>query len=432
MDWGFQNPNKTAALIVTLMFAVWVAAFVWRKGFWVSLALFGTLGVMLIHTFSRGGMAAFCAGIAILLWFAPRPWPRGRLVGGLLCAWLFLGAALYLQANQRFGQGMEDRSIANRLEIWREVPKMIADAPEGWGIGNAAASYEDWYQPLNERQTYRNLVSTHFTWLVEFNWWERVLYCFGWFSVGLLCWPPAVREDRDRLRSFVVPLAVWVAFFVTGIFSHVAESYCLWAVPIACLSAVLIARLRFRRWPRTIAWVGGLIASGAMIGLVCVWGATLPGIGLHASPEFVKIGNGTVRIWIVVNRETMGEHYGKALRRYIEEHPQPYAIAVVNSLRSLPPGHDGMVVVSGGLSLRDSALLHQEGRLLLVNPTFFPEEAGITSNQLAGVLFGEFSESPSMQAWQKMTPVKIMDGVGNFVASWPEFVLNSNPVSANE
>jgi O-antigen ligase len=202
MDWGFANPNKTAALIVTLLFAVWAFAFIWRKGFWLSLSLSCGLGVLLIHTFSRGGVAALGAGVITLLFFAPRPWPRERLIGIVVCTWIILGATVYLQANERFTQGIQDRSIANRLEIWRQVPKMIADAPMGWGVGNAVRAYQNWYQPLDHGVTYLNLVSTHFTWLVEFSWWQRILYCFGWAAVGIVCWPP---KGRETLSWFVVP-----------------------------------------------------------------------------------------------------------------------------------------------------------------------------------------------------------------------------------
>jgi hypothetical protein len=68
---------------------------------------------------------------------------------------------------------------------------------------------------------------------------------------------------------------------------------------------------------------------------------------------------------------------------------------------------------------------------MLVNPNFFPQEAGISSTQVVSVLFGEFSQSPSIQAWQSVGRVQTMEGVGDFIASWPEFVFNSGAVSSN-
>jgi len=429
MDWGFENPNKTAALIVAFMFGVWAIAFVWRKGFWLSLPLFIALGMLLIHTFSRGGVAAFGVGVMALLYFAPRPWPKARVMGGILCIWAILGATLYLKANERFTQGMEDRSIANRVQIWKKVPQMVADAPGGWGLGNAVGAYENWYQEVGRSERYLNLVSTHFTWLVEFSWWQRMLYCFGWFAVGLLCWPP---KGQERFRWFVVPLSIWISFFVTAIFSHVAESPWLWVLPVAALLSVLVARWRGELWPRVLAWSSAATVSVLVVAVVTVWGIRTPGLHVHGSPDLVWIGDGEPRIWIVKNTGIMGEHYGKALRRYMEDHPLAFPVTLVDSVLNLPQDHRGLVVVCGDLPEPGRKLLHSEGNLLLLNPSFFPQEAGITSSQITSVLFGEFSQSPSIHAWQNVGHLKTLEGIGDFVGSWPERVFNADLASINQ
>jgi hypothetical protein len=429
MDWGFGNPNQTAALIVTIMFAVWTLAFLWRKGFWIGLWLFCGLGILLVHTFSRGGIAAFALGVAALLYFAPRPWPNTRIIGGVACVWIMFGASVFLQANQRFTQGFQDRSIANRLDIWKEIPVMIADAPGGWGIGNAARVYENWYQPLDRKESYVNLVSTHFTWLVEFSWWQRICYCFGWFMVGLLCWPP---KERDRLRWFVVPLSIWVSFFVTAIFSHVAESAWLWMLPAAAFLSVLVVRWRAGLWPRVLAWSSALVASIVVVTAVTIEGIRADALHVHGSPHLVKVGNGEPRIWVVRNVGIMGEHYGKALRRFMENHPLVFPVALVDSVHDVPQDYRGLLVVCGDLPDLDRKLLHSEGRLLLLNPSFFPREAGVTSGQVTSVLFGEFSQSPSIQAWQSVGHVKTLEGIGDFVGSWPMLVVTDEVASISQ
>ena len=63
MDWGLGNPNKTAALIATLMVGLWGLAYVRKWGFWVALAGFTALGFCLVHTFSRGGLVALFVGL---------------------------------------------------------------------------------------------------------------------------------------------------------------------------------------------------------------------------------------------------------------------------------------------------------------------------------------------------------------------------------
>lgn len=139
MDWGLGNPNKTGALIATLMVAVWIFGFIWRKGFWASLVLFSGLGICLVHTFSRGGIVAAIIGLCPLVLLAPRPWPKVRLFAVIGAVWLIVGASIFLQAHERLGQGITERdpSISNRFDIWKMTPTMMVDAPNGWGIGNS-------------------------------------------------------------------------------------------------------------------------------------------------------------------------------------------------------------------------------------------------------------------------------------------------------
>jgi hypothetical protein len=104
---------------------------------------------------------------------------------------------------------------------------------------------------------------------------------------------------------------------------------------------------------------------------------------------------------------------------------------MVDSVENLPQGHQGLVVVCGSVPAPSLRLLRSEGRLMLVNPNFFPQDASIGSTQVVSVLFGEFSQSPSIQAWQSVGRVQTLEGVGDFIASWPEFVFSSGIISSN-
>jgi hypothetical protein len=174
-----------------------------------------------------------------------------------------------------------------------------------------------------------------------------------------------------------------------------------------------------------------MAASAAFVAAVTIWGMMAPGFHIHGSNTIAKIGDGEPRIWIVMNTDVMGNHYGKALREYMSDHTLSDPVGFVYSLRDLRRGQEGLLVVCGQVPEGDLKLLHSEGRLLLLSPAFFPQEAGITPAQVAGVVFGEFSQSPSIQAWQNLGHVKILDGVGDFIASWPELVLNPNVVAIN-
>src|ERR1700722_6908987 len=136
MDWGFGNPNKTATLIALIMIAVWILGYVRRGGFWAALILFTGFGVCLILTQSRGGLVGVMMGGLIVLAWTPRPFPfRGFMAVIGVCVG-FAIFAFIINAESRYTQGFsgEDRSVDNRLLIWEQVPGMIRDAPNGWGL----------------------------------------------------------------------------------------------------------------------------------------------------------------------------------------------------------------------------------------------------------------------------------------------------------
>lgn len=133
MDWGLGNPNKTAAVIAGLMIAVWALTAFKKWGFWAALFLFTGLGIALLHTFSRGGAVAAFAGL-LMVWFgSARPWPKQKVLAILASLFVLTFYGFYLKAGDRFSQGIveEDRSISNRLELWKMAPAMMVDAPGG-------------------------------------------------------------------------------------------------------------------------------------------------------------------------------------------------------------------------------------------------------------------------------------------------------------
>ena len=246
MDWGLGNPNKTAALIVELMVAVWGLAYVRKRGFWVAFIFFIILAGCLIHTFSRGGLIAAFTGLITLIAFMQKPWPLKKYVAIGIAVLLMIVFILYLNAHERYGQGVfqKDRSISNRAELWKVAPVMMVDAPNGWGIGNAGKAFMRWYQPADRNEQYRTLVNSHLTWLVEFAWPLRFLYLFAWAAVFLICFP------TKKSHWYAVPLGIWLSFCTAAFFSSVAESIWLWILPCLSLAAVIGNRLRIMEWPR--------------------------------------------------------------------------------------------------------------------------------------------------------------------------------------
>jgi hypothetical protein len=422
MDWGMGNPNTTAALIVTLMIAVWGLGYLRWWGFALAAFLSAGLGVCLVHTFSRGGLVAAGVGLAVAAWFAPRPWPKARLAVGIGSVAVLIYSLFFLNAYKRVGQGLaaEDRSISNRLLIWKAAPQMMHDAPGGWGAGNAVAAYMEWYQPLERGEKYRTLVNSHIRWLVEFSWLQRLAYLFGWAAIFLLCWPNA------RSRWFGLPLGIWLAFATASFFSDVAESPYPWILPLASLAAVLAWRSALWQWPRARNWGVALALPLALCGLLWIGGRN--DRQLSVSPGVVRIGQAPW-IWAVTGAKPLGKSPGRGLRQSLIDHPGLAPGFVV--AKSLPPETEkpAAIVLAGELAQRNLAAMlarpSQDSQYVLLAPTFGPDSWEGADFSRVRVLFGAFSQSIYRPEWEGKAQVTQIGGVGDFFPRWPENVVKA-------
>lgn len=432
MDWGLGNPNKTAALIAELMAAVWGLAYVRKRGFWAAFGFFIVLGGCLIYTFSRGGLVAVFTGLIALIAFVPRPWPLNKCMAIGISILLMIAFTFYLNAHERYSQGVfkEDRSVTNRLKVWKTGPAMMVDAPAGWGIGNAGKAFMRWYQPTHRNELYRTLVNSHLTWLVEFGWPLRFLYLFAWAAVFLLCLP------IKKSHWYAVPLGIWLSFGTAAFFSSIAESIWLLIVPCLSLTAVLVSRLRTIHWPRPMAWV--VPAGVASLFCVSFLMAGKGGTEINGSKDRVVIGKNVPLIWLTVDERTLGNYgFAKSLRKYLAEHPTDRSIGIVQSLTSLPEGKGlsgATIVVAGSPEGRNKEsmqrLAFSASRLILLAPSYYPQEAGIAFGKKypVEVIFGEFSQSPFLAAWEETGKVRRIAGTGDFFPTWPQIVFgNAGP-----
>lgn len=422
LDWGLGNPNKTAALIAVLMSGVWALAWMRSWGFWTSLAACAGLGVCLLLTASRGGMLAAVAGLACVLAYAPRPWPKGKVLAmGLVVAGLTL-VALKQTASSRYmhGIGSEDHSITNRLLIWRQVPRMILDAPTGWGFGNAGWAYMEWYQPIGRLEGYRTLVSSHLTWLVEGNWLVRIGYVLGWCVVFVFCWPDA------KSRWFSVALGSWVAFWVGALFSSVAESPWMWVVPLYSLAPVIFARYEQELWPSRRAWIGSVAGTAVVLALFGGWliESVPQPQPIRGSTRGVQVGAGMPTFWIVApDPKIVGLHYGQEIRR------ERLRTTVVKRSADLPASASGSVVLTGKLPLLEEVGACQQ--IILLNPPKPPDTAAFMntfSGRSVVVIWGEFRDEPGLIDWEKLAhnnpAIRVLEapGASSYLAHWEKLM----------
>jgi hypothetical protein len=311
MDWGMGNPNKTAVLVAMLMIGIWSIVYFRNDFFWAVLLLFAGLSICLVHTFSRGGILAACMGFVTVIAHAPRPWPQWRTLGVLVAIGIVVATFLDLNAEQRFTQGIvtEDRSISNRIELWKSAPRMIMDAPNGWGLGNAGQAYIEWYQPLGHRETYRTLVNSHLTWLVEFGWPLRILYLLGWTGIFAVCWPVA------DVRWTAVPFGIWVTFAIGAFFSSVAEAPCLWILP--GISFLPVIFYRFKCGGASIyRCLAAPVATVVGIGVLSIIAENTGGLPLRCENGVVIVGHGVPMVRVVTSATVFGRYPGRRLREY--------------------------------------------------------------------------------------------------------------------
>ena len=410
LDWGFGNPNRTAALIVTLMIACWAFALFKRGGFWVALGIFTLLGICLVQTFSRGGVLGLFAGGAVLLYFANRPWPKARVISVSLAIALLSCYAVFLNATARYASSWQgDPSVTNRLEVWKNVPRMIADAPNGWGVGHSQDSYMQWYQPTNHQERFLNLVSLHFTLLAELNWPMRIAYLLVWIMGFLVTWP------GPGLRTLAVPFGIWTATFVAGIFSHFSTSWLLYVPPMVAFIAAIAVRTVKHQWPSRHAFLGALASVFVGLGAIYFLARLSSAPVIQVVPGGLIVGRGQPTAWVVLTPAVLGDRYGKTLRNFIAATANCPSLGVTNDPRMIPP--HSTVILCG--TLPDLSVLQSPRKLILLNSNLTPQQVEAIPEKV--VIFGEFSHSTARQSWQQ--DAQIISGSGDFLPSWPEIVF---------
>lgn len=420
MDWGFGSPNKTAAFIVSLMVGIWILAYCKRWGFWVALAVFTGLGLCLLHTFSRGGIVALLMGLLPVIYLAPRPWPRSRVAVVAVIVLLVVGYGLNLKVGERFTRGIEaeDKSVTNRIPLWIAGLSMIADSPDGWGLGNSGSIYMQWYEPLDNPAGYRTLVNSHLTWLAEFGWPMRVAYVAAWSAVYMLCWP----TKRDPKRA--IALGIWLSFGVSSFFSSVAENPWLWIVPGVALIAGIASRFKLGELPSRMAWLSWAVATAGLC-MALLFGGRLVSTGLvHGDSQTTVYGKGEREFWVHLSQNVAGEDFGKAWRGALEDNPSPVAVAFVESLDQVPVSGPVNLIVFGSLAKDELARLRQLApqihRLILVNPAFQPSDLG-SALASTEVMVGEFYQSPTVPDWRNLPDgkIKVIPGSSEYLPDWP-------------
>ena len=364
-SFGFDNPNEAAVIFACLLPLCWWAwAASWEiKAQWqrciaatVSALAFLAAGSCLILTFSRGGLVAAAVALGYV-WVRQFGNAEGRHRRGMQGKWFFgLSMILILAlAGVSVWQGLANRSVtalggdasvSNRWDLWKAGLQMAYENPPGTGFGKSGWEFMQWYQPVERTESYRTMVNSYLTFLVERGWGLFALSLFGFFglwfisaSVGDAC------EVSTALRASLV------AFGVAGIFSTTMENGVLWILPGG--ASVLLAIFVSRDFAgKAFGWPLLRAGGTTMLLLLVLWatGAALSRRDI-LSREFTRGAVGAVSLREEGSRETidlysdenvLGDRWGKLVRTLVLEADVRVRMGGVNLA-----GKPGRTVVAG-------------------------------------------------------------------------------------
>lgn len=404
LDFGFGNPNKTAVLLVQLAL-ISLAFFKFGKfGKVCSILLSLFFSVCLVHTFSRGGILALLGGFVVVFIYSARYVSKRAII--LIVAFLALIAAygIYLGFGERFANAFDgDRSVSNRIEIWKHAPDMMVDAPGGWGLGKSGESYMRWYQDSEATEEYRTLVNSHLTWLVEFGWPMRVVYVFAWLFVFAVCIPG---------KNSSIPLAVWLSFFIASMFSSVAEEWTLWLIPLACLAYAGYGKYKAGKLPHAKTLLVLMFASAA---LMLMPFALRKGSLVHFDGGSLTYGRGPIYAAVLIDNDVLGKtQYAKTLRQCYDSRFTGQSIMLFESDKTggIPFAIQLLVLTGKRKMPADMIKNISPQHVAVVNPCYEPPE--YMKDGKFSIVVGEFARKVNRKSWSELDNYTEVEGMGDF------------------
>ena len=425
----FDNPNKAGLLFAEIALAALALLFckpIWLRIVGAAVSLVSFIG--LVQTSSRGALLAFLCGVAAIgvVRFKSMFTVKRMLVVAAVIV-VAVGCLFASGQFERLGKNLfnEGQRETSRLTVWKEVPRMMVDAPDGWGFGQSARAYIDWYQPQSVCLL-KNLISDHLTFLVEAGWPLRFAYVFLWLAIGgVLAW-------LSVQGASPVPMAIVVAFAVAGCFNPVVFVPELWLIPVTAILGLAILRFHdcFARRMLVPVALAALFTVLAAVG-VCIWGSAVsPKVSVHKTGGAVCLNGENPSIWVVDDDYVLHGGYwwltGRELRDSLESLKTPSPLGYVRSVADLPKDAD--VIVFLGEAGRDFLELQSRPgakKVVFLSPPFswqtVPESLLSTSEVsfvLGGLAARRIAGEASPPSW-----VTIVPGSELYVPNWLKFVL---------
>ena len=329
---GWATPNYAGAFVAMLICVTWVFQV---RGFYQGIQLgIETAGYCLLcKTYSRGALVALVIGSTFFLLVTGA---RATLISRRL--WLGRGAmlALAIIGTGFFGrvdprEVAHDKSITNRLELWRGGVEMARSSPvRGWGGGESGRGYMNWFQPLSDTPGNRTMVNSYLD----------VAVCYGGFGLaGVISLGTALIVAAARMaRTESDPLiyggagACLVAWATANVFSTLWVEPLLWILPGTVASWIFLETTRSSRRTHMLAIAGSVIAAAAVLAGYCGSGSSIGREGIAVQPVSDGMvvlrntmppvsGHARAQSWHMwLDPLVLGPTPGKEVRRWVGKH----------------------------------------------------------------------------------------------------------------
>lgn len=349
----YVNPNHSAVLFAELALLSLFAFLYFRRPYLVAIGAVGFAAsvFLLLKTEGRGGVLALAVGAVLLIGF--RFFRQGGKVRLLSIGLLAITAFAFLCIGGNIGRisfsakdAGDAMSNSARMEKWRYVPRMMVEAPNGWGATSPGRAYSDWYQPLSSSAVTPTLDSDHLTYMTGFGWTGRFLWAFCWAAL-------LFSLVRFAVKGYTpLSAALFSALAVAAMFNPLLHKFSLWVVPVASLLPVAIAR----PWRDIKGHVLPLSLAVAFALLVCTMfffvgreKSLLAVPSIHADENRVCVGSTAPQIWVADDRYSLGWLFApKEIRHFYSAYPGAAPLGYTDDLAAVP-AHVGRLAVAGRL-----------------------------------------------------------------------------------
>ncbi len=336
----FDNPNENGFLFMTCaLFAAFLFYFENKvvKAIGAVVFLVGCGGMVMAA--SRGAFLSFAVAVATMTLPKWKTLLRSKAVW-ILAGVVLLGAVGYFATHESrlLTRGITTSKWSNqtRLEMWHDAPRMIADAPNGWGHMHIGRAHLDWYQELDEVSLSGSLINEHLTRLVHHTFWGRYRYILCWLAgivfLGWVTWK--TREGAALGMLLAVAIAGWFNPVYVNPFLRIVPP--LAVIPFLCRRPWKALSVRSVLVLSLVA----MGAAGAVLGGVIAYGKSLPhrrGFPIEVREGRIYVRGINPQTWIADDGRMLGGVLAcKDIRGFYRFDPSAPSVGYVNKVKCLP------------------------------------------------------------------------------------------------